>query len=107
MRYLGGSTWTTDTDLAGLFRLEAYVGSAKELAWRGKAEGVMGTSRLSSRALALAREVDHPVYDCLYLALAELKETRVVTADRRLLGKLEGTPYRELVRPLAIDRGAI
>lgn len=34
-------------------------------------------------ALALATELKHPVYDCLYLALAIDRDTHVVTADRR------------------------
>ena len=40
---------------------------------------------LAPRAAALARELDHPVYDCLYLALAEAEDAPLVTADRRLL----------------------
>jgi predicted nucleic acid-binding protein len=35
------------------------------------------------RALALAMEIGHPVYDCLYLALALRHDTHVVSADRR------------------------
>lgn len=35
------------------------------------------------RALGLAVEIDHPVYDCLYLAVALRHDTHVVTADRR------------------------
>ena len=35
------------------------------------------------RALQLAAQLDHPVYDCLYLALAEQQDTYVVTDDRR------------------------
>src|ERR1700743_2991205 len=35
------------------------------------------------RALSLAAELGHPVYDCLYLALALDRDTYVVTADRR------------------------
>jgi predicted nucleic acid-binding protein len=34
-------------------------------------------------ALTLAIELRHPVYDCLYLALALHADTHVVTADRR------------------------
>ncbi|HEV8031381.1 MAG TPA: type II toxin-antitoxin system VapC family toxin [Stellaceae bacterium] len=34
-------------------------------------------------ALKLAMEIGHPVYDCLYLALALQQGTHVVTADRR------------------------
>ncbi|MGH8901759.1 MAG: type II toxin-antitoxin system VapC family toxin [Egibacteraceae bacterium] len=38
---------------------------------------------LIRRAFALAMELDHSVYDCIYLALAEEHHARVVTADRR------------------------
>src|SRR5690348_10590214 len=40
---------------------------------------------LAGRAVAIARELDHPVYDCFYLALAERERAPVVTADQRLL----------------------
>ena len=39
---------------------------------------------LHVEALALACHLDHPVYDCLYLALARRQAARVITADRRL-----------------------
>jgi predicted nucleic acid-binding protein len=42
---------------------------------------------LLPRALELARRLGHPVYDCLYLALAEQARATVVTADQRLLHK--------------------
>jgi predicted nucleic acid-binding protein len=35
------------------------------------------------RALRLAMEIGHPLYDCLYLAVALHHDTHVVTADRR------------------------
>ena len=38
---------------------------------------------LIDAALKLGREVDHPIYDCIYLALAEAEEAELVTADRR------------------------
>jgi predicted nucleic acid-binding protein len=43
-----------------------------------------------SRAFALAAELDHPVYDCLYLALAEQHDGRVITADRRFAERAAG-----------------
>lgn len=48
-------------------------------------------------ALALANALGHPVYDCLYLALAIRKSGKVVTADKRLLaltGKRADLPNR-------------
>jgi predicted nucleic acid-binding protein len=35
-------------------------------------------------ALALACHLDHPVYDCLYLALARREAAQLLTADQRL-----------------------
>ncbi len=37
---------------------------------------------LVPRAFELARSLDHPVYDCIYLALAEMLDTFLMTADR-------------------------
>jgi predicted nucleic acid-binding protein len=34
-------------------------------------------------ALRLANELSHPIYDCIYLALAQRERTHVITADRR------------------------
>ncbi|WP_176472915.1 type II toxin-antitoxin system VapC family toxin [Sphingomonas lenta] len=52
---------------------------------------------LVSRALEIGCALDHPVYDCVFLALAEAVETRVVTADKRLVEACGGTSYRELL----------
>ena len=52
------------------------------------------TASLLRRALEIACELGHPVYDCLYLAAAEREQTRVVTADVRLLNKLAAAPGR-------------
>jgi len=37
---------------------------------------------LLDEAMILAARLHHPVYDCLYLALAIRRDTRMVTADR-------------------------
>ena len=39
---------------------------------------------LLSSALAIAIEQNHPIYDCLYLALALRENASLVTADRKL-----------------------
>jgi predicted nucleic acid-binding protein len=49
---------------------------------------------LAGRALAIAAELRHPAYDCFYLALAEAKDARLVTADRRFADRLAGTPWQ-------------
>ncbi len=46
--------------------------------------------RLLDRALALAIALNHPAYDCVYLACAEATHRPFVTADTRLLCKLAG-----------------
>src|SRR5918995_7187010 len=38
--------------------------------------------QLIRRAAVIGRELDHPIYDCLYLALAEAEDVAKVTADR-------------------------
>ncbi len=45
------------------------------------------------RAVAMVSELNHSVYDCLYLAGAEALNATVITADRRFLQKLRGTKY--------------
>ena len=46
------------------------------------------------QALKLATEIGHPVYDCVYLALAVHHETHVVTADRRFAARHRCRPDR-------------
>jgi predicted nucleic acid-binding protein len=48
---------------------------------------------LAGRALAIAEELRHPAYDCFYLALAEARGAKVVTADRRFVQRLAGTQW--------------
>ncbi len=46
------------------------------------------TRTLLASATALAIEIDHPAYDCLYLALALERGRHFITADERLIRKL-------------------
>ena len=46
-----------------------------------------------ARIWALACELDHSPYDCTYLALAEQFDAPLITADKRLIGKLRGTVH--------------
>ena len=39
---------------------------------------------LIERAAQIASQIDHPVYDCLYIACAEATGSTLITADRRL-----------------------
>ena len=50
-------------------------------------------TNLAPMAMTIARALDHPVYDCFYLALAEKEAAALVTADRRLVERVRGTPW--------------
>ena len=43
---------------------------------------------LAERAARIALEIDHPIYDCLYLACAEITDSDLITADRRFADKV-------------------
>ena len=49
---------------------------------------LLPTRSLFETATRMTIEIDHPAYDCLYLALAVEKECPFVTADERFLRKL-------------------
>ena len=57
---------------------------------------------LLAAALDIAIRLEHPVYDCLYLALAREQGVSLITADRRLLNAARKDPvFANLVEPLA------
>ena len=62
---------------------------------------LMDAEPLMPRAVTLSFEIDHAVYDCVYLALAEDRQCPFVTADLRFRNKLEGSPYARHVVHLA------
>jgi len=49
--------------------------------------------QLAAAASRLAVDLDHPVYDCFYLALSVQTQYPVVTADRRFHDKVRAHPY--------------
>ena len=55
---------------------------------------------LIERAAQIAVLIDHPVYDCLYLACAELTASVLITADQQLINRaterLPGIEVRHL-----------
>ncbi len=51
------------------------------------------TDALGGRALAIALELRHPVYDCVYLALSEATGMRILTADRKLMLNCRNTSF--------------
>jgi predicted nucleic acid-binding protein len=56
----------------------------------------VSSESLAQQALELARTLDHPTYDCLYVALALREEATLVTADRRLLRTL-GPAFNQII----------
>ncbi len=58
-------------------------------------------AELSESAMRLAHALDHPIYDCLYLALADREDVGLVTADARLVEKVARTAWRKRVVALA------
>ena len=65
---------------------------------------LVSTRALLEPATQMAIELQHPAYDCFYLALAEAQDCRMVTADERLLRRLArdaATAYRERAISLA------
>ena len=58
--------------------------------------------RVRARALRLGCDLDHPVYDCLYLAVALDRGAALATADRRFLRVLRRSsalPPERLLTP--------
>jgi len=53
-----------------------------------------GLARAASR---IGRSLDHPIYDCFYLALADQTDARLVTADQRLIRRLAGSAWTEQI----------
>ncbi|HXJ93431.1 MAG TPA: type II toxin-antitoxin system VapC family toxin [Terriglobia bacterium] len=52
------------------------------------------THHLLEAATRIAVELDHPAYDCLYLALAIERDCRLVTADEHFVRKLAAAHRR-------------
>ena len=61
-----------------------YLGEIPAL---GEAIDLLPDADLVERAARLASELDHPVYDCLYLACAEATGSALITADRSFANK--------------------
>lgn len=55
---------------------------------------------LAERALEIALTLNHPVYDCIYLACAETLGGLLITADWRLHQSVHGSEFAGLVKYL-------
>ena len=61
---------------------------------------IVPSSELAKRAFDLAVQCNHPVYDCLYLALAERDSTTLVTDDAKLVTVAKKARLARLVQAL-------
>jgi predicted nucleic acid-binding protein len=76
-------------------RVQLAVGAAPKAF-----EEIVPCSDLKDRALAIALDMRHPVYDCFYLSLADERGCQLVSADNRLIRRCVGTVFERVVRPL-------
>ncbi len=58
------------------------------------------TRMIFKRAVEIACELRHSVYDTLYLVVAERWQAPLVTADSKLVRMIRGTIYESLALPL-------
>lgn len=56
---------------------------------------------LERRALEIALKLEHPVYDCFYLALAERTGRTLITADKRFVARALGADPKAPLRSLS------
>ena len=80
-------------ELANIFWKKARLGEIgdpqpyfRELARLREAVVLTPSGDLIERAAQIAAHIDHPVYDCLYIACAEATGSTLITADRKLAG---------------------
>jgi predicted nucleic acid-binding protein len=70
---------------------KADAAAALEAAMDHFAE-VVQLNGLAARAMEIAIDLRHPIYDCFYLALAERERAPIVSADARLLSAARCLP---------------
>lgn len=73
----------------------------------GSGLALYASAPLAVVALKISLELNHPVYDCVYLALAERLQVPVVTADARLAELCAATSRAALVLRLAEAAGRL
>jgi predicted nucleic acid-binding protein len=69
---------------AGDFAAEAVAGKVRAL--RAAPVRLVRDEQHLEAAIALATQLRHSLYDCLYLALALAEQVRLITADQRFVG---------------------
>lgn len=58
------------------------------------------TAGLADRAMDISLQLDHPAYDCFFLAAAQMLETIVISADRKLVRRCADTAFSGLIAGL-------
>ena len=61
------------------------------------------SAQLHEAAFEMACVLEHPVYDCQYLALAENKGIQLVTADHVFAGRVRRSRWQDRVESLGGD----
>lgn len=109
--------WLGQTDLAAPTLIHAEVGNglwklvrkrelvddgeiAARLADLARYVRTLDETPLIGRALRLAIDLAHPIYDCVYLAMAESMDDQLLTADGRFVRAVASTPYAVRVKEL-------
>jgi len=80
--------------------LDADAVVARVWKLRGSIDVLHSMGGLLDAATAFAIRLNHPIYDCFYLACAEREETPLLTADRRLHAAALRTGLTDQVRLL-------
>jgi len=62
---------------------------------------LLPTPEFLEEALTLARAIDHPVYDCLYVVASRRRDAPLVTSDDTLVRKLAGVADAKRIVPLS------
>lgn len=90
---IGNALWK----LARREQLDPTISFAPELASLATLVSLQDEASLVPRALTIARALSHPIYDCVYLALAEAEQTRLLTADKRFIASVQGSEWEDRV----------
>jgi predicted nucleic acid-binding protein len=62
---------------------------------------IVGSEEIAVRALEIGETLDHPIYDCFYLACVEHVGGQLVTDDARLIKKAQEAGMSEVVIALS------
>jgi predicted nucleic acid-binding protein len=84
--------------------IEPAVSFARDIARLPRLLELLDESSVVERAFEIAREIEHPVYDCVYLALAERRGENLITADYKFLKRLQRSACASLCMPLVDAR---